>query len=166
MDKEFKKSNKFIVDADGRLILGEVKYHRDLLVAYYKPEILGGGIFRKTVGDSGEDVIILSGKSTEFGPAPIEKIKECIQKNNVFGVKEGVGMWKFDHEEYKFDYYTGSETIDISFDPKEELLDCIQNLIGVFDNPVSNAKISNSFANEAREQGRMILEKYGRKVNF
>lgn len=41
---------------------------------------------------------------------------------------------------------------------KEELLECIQNLMGVFDTPISRRVIKNDFADEARKIGRQILE--------
>jgi hypothetical protein len=44
---------------------------------------------------------------------------------------------------------------------KQELLDCIQNLMGVFDTPVARSKIRNEFAEEARVVGRKILEENG-----
>jgi hypothetical protein len=45
---------------------------------------------------------------------------------------------------------------------KEELLDCIHNLMGCFDSPIARRAISNDFANEAREIGRKILDSNGR----
>jgi len=45
---------------------------------------------------------------------------------------------------------------------EKELLDCIENLMGVFDTPITRAKIKGTFANEVREMGRELLYKYGR----
>lgn len=44
---------------------------------------------------------------------------------------------------------------------KQELLDCIHNLIGVFDNPAVRLKYHNSFTEEAVQIGRQILESNG-----
>ncbi|MFA7307580.1 MAG: hypothetical protein WC026_13010 [Hyphomicrobium sp.] len=41
---------------------------------------------------------------------------------------------------------------------KEELLECIQNLMGVFDTPISRRQVSGKFVEEARKIGREILE--------
>ena len=45
---------------------------------------------------------------------------------------------------------------------KNELLDCIHNLMGVFDTPVVRLKYSNDFTEEAIKIGRDILDKNGR----
>ena len=45
---------------------------------------------------------------------------------------------------------------------KEELLDCIQNLMGVFDTPIGRLKMKGEFADEVRKIGRQILETNGR----
>lgn len=47
---------------------------------------------------------------------------------------------------------------------KEELLDCIHNLMGVFDTPVSRRQINTDFANEVRKIGRDIMESNGRSI--
>lgn len=55
------------------------------------------------------------------------------------------------------------ELFEDSLSTKEkELLDCIENLMGVFDTPVVRMKIKGTFATEAREVGREILNKNGR----
>lgn len=43
---------------------------------------------------------------------------------------------------------------------EKEMLECIQNLMGYFDTPIARRKISGKDANEVREIGRNILEKY------
>ena len=45
---------------------------------------------------------------------------------------------------------------------KEELLDCIQNLMGVFDTPVARLRMKGKFTDEVRKIGRQILETNGR----
>ena len=47
---------------------------------------------------------------------------------------------------------------------KEELLECIQNLMGVFDTPISRRAINNDFAEEVRKIGRQILETNGKSM--
>lgn len=42
---------------------------------------------------------------------------------------------------------------------KVELLECIHNLMGVFDTPVARLKLKNSFTEEIRAQAKKILEK-------
>jgi|GEM_PF-5221088 len=44
--------------------------------------------------------------------------------------------------------------------PKEELLDCIQNLMGLIDTPIARKKICGEFADEARGIGRDVMAKY------
>ncbi len=48
-------------------------------------------------------------------------------------------------------------------DESVELIECIQNLMGVFDTPVSRRLISNDFADEARKIGRKILDNHSIK---
>ncbi len=50
------------------------------------------------------------------------------------------------------------ESIDTT-SSKEELLDCIKNLMGVFDSPIGRRKMSDEFSEEARKIGRDILER-------
>lgn len=45
---------------------------------------------------------------------------------------------------------------------KQELVDCIHNLMGCFDTPIARRCISNDIADEARQIGRDIMTKYGR----
>ena len=47
---------------------------------------------------------------------------------------------------------------------KEELLECIQNLMGVFDTPVSRRAIKGEFVDEVRKIGRQILESNGKSM--
>ena len=42
---------------------------------------------------------------------------------------------------------------------KEELVDCIRNLMGVLDTPVSRFRMKGDFVDEVRKNGRFILEK-------
>ncbi len=44
---------------------------------------------------------------------------------------------------------------------KKELLECIQNLMGVFDTPYARFKIKGEFADEVRKIARQILESNG-----
>ena len=43
---------------------------------------------------------------------------------------------------------------------KKELIECIQNLMGCFDNPLARRQLSNSFSEEARKIGREVLIKH------
>ena len=42
---------------------------------------------------------------------------------------------------------------------REELIDCIKNLMGVFDTPIARRKLVGVFIEEVREHGRKILSK-------
>ena len=66
-----------------------------------------------------------------------------------------------------------TKEIMMTIDPKQknpelpsynDLLDCIHNLMGIFDTPMARRHINNSFAEEARQIGRTILEKTNRKT--
>jgi hypothetical protein len=54
---------------------------------------------------------------------------------------------------------------NLSESTKEELLDCIQNLMGVFDTPLARLRMKGEFADEVRKIGRQILETNGRSNN-
>jgi hypothetical protein len=45
---------------------------------------------------------------------------------------------------------------------QKELVDCVHNLMGIFDNPVARRQINSDMAEEARRIGREIMDKYGR----
>jgi len=49
---------------------------------------------------------------------------------------------------------------------KKELLDCIHNLMGVFDTPAARLRIKTEFADEVRKIGREIMEKNGRSIYY
>jgi len=49
---------------------------------------------------------------------------------------------------------------------KKELLDCIHNLMGCFDNPVARKRDNTDMSNAAREIGRAILESNGRSMYY
>lgn len=52
------------------------------------------------------------------------------------------------------------EEIDAMGAEKAKMLECIHNLMGVFDTPIARRKVSGEIAEEAREMGREILSKY------
>ena len=43
---------------------------------------------------------------------------------------------------------------------KNDMLECIQNLMGAFDTPIARRKINDNFSNEVRIKARKIIEKY------
>lgn len=47
---------------------------------------------------------------------------------------------------------------------KEELLDCIHNLMAVIDTPVGRMRFKGEFVNEVRMQGRKIMDSNGRSL--
>lgn len=47
---------------------------------------------------------------------------------------------------------------------KEELLDCIHNLMGVFNSPIAKKRIAGSFADEAMQIADDILKSNGRTL--
>lgn len=67
---------KFIIE-DGALILGKVKYHKEL--ALDKEKVKGGGWWIRE-----EDTFIFHGDSTDFGRASVDDIKKAIEDNRVF----------------------------------------------------------------------------------
>ena len=49
-------------------------------------------------------------------------------------------------------------------DEKQELIDCIHNLMGFFDTPVARMKMSSDGCEEVREIARKVLKKHGVKL--
>lgn len=47
---------------------------------------------------------------------------------------------------------------------KVELLECIQNLMGVFDTPIARRRIDNEFTSKVRSIARKILEANGKSI--
>lgn len=47
---------------------------------------------------------------------------------------------------------------------KEELLDCIHNLMALVDTPLGRRQVKGKFADEAREIARKIMESNGRTL--
>jgi len=47
---------------------------------------------------------------------------------------------------------------------KQELLDCIHNLMGFFDTPIARLKMDSKDCEEVRQIGRTVLKKYN--VNY
>lgn len=47
---------------------------------------------------------------------------------------------------------------------KEELLDCIHNLMALVDSPIGRTKYKGEFADEAKEIGRKIMKDNNRSV--
>jgi len=45
---------------------------------------------------------------------------------------------------------------------QKELVDCVHNLMGIFDTPIARRQINSDIAEEARRIGREIMDKYGR----
>lgn len=50
------------------------------------------------------------------------------------------------------------DSSEVIIQSKEELLECIQNLMGAFDTPIARRLIKGNFSEEARKIGRQILE--------
>lgn len=69
--------------------------------------------------------------------------------------------------EQLYDYWAtnvGNCVPDEIHSTKKELLECVQNLMGVFDTPVSRRRITGNFAEEVRAIGRDILERNGKSI--
>lgn len=64
--------NKFVIDGQGRLIMGRVEFHFELLGGFGKP-CYGGGLYEV---DEEEKVVYLSGSSCDFGSPRFEHLKE------------------------------------------------------------------------------------------
>lgn len=67
---------KFIIE-DGALIIGNVKFHKEL--ALDKDKVKGGGWWYQN-----ENTFTFHGDSTDFGRASVEDIKKAIKDNRVF----------------------------------------------------------------------------------
>ena len=85
------KYPKFIIQ-DDKLILGMVKFHRDLVTDVKK--VKGGGWWRLNEENK---TIILSDKSEDFGRASISDTQSCIKNKQIFTTE-------FNPEEYTFKY--------------------------------------------------------------
>ena len=70
---------KFIIDGEGDLILGKVKYHHQLSE---NPETIKGGGFFKY--DSDSCTFYLSGTSHDYGSVDIDDLKIAISNNFVY----------------------------------------------------------------------------------
>jgi hypothetical protein len=88
---------KFIIE-DGKLILGNVKYHNDFVTD--KTKVIGGGWFKLK---EGENTYILSGDSHEFGRAKMEDVNKCIISDNVFEFGSTISIAK----QFTFEYRDG-----------------------------------------------------------
>lgn len=64
--------NKFVIDGQGRLIMGRVEFHFELLGGFGK-KCYGGGLYEV---DEDEKVVYLSGSSSDFGSPRFEHLKE------------------------------------------------------------------------------------------
>lgn len=62
---------KFIVTKEGELIFGDVHLHKDL-IPWGGDECLGGGLWKINAGGMSID---LYGRSFDFGPAELDKVK-------------------------------------------------------------------------------------------
>ena len=80
------KYPKFIIEnIDGKdcIIMGKVKYHKDL-IEENKDNVKGGGWFKF---DSKDNSFTLGGESFDFGPANEDDIKACILNEEVYPMK-------------------------------------------------------------------------------
>lgn len=97
------------------------------------------------------------GKSSLYNSIPIE-IQIC-NNDKIFINQYNLGIIDAEIEMTLND----AEINDIP-QSKKELLECIQNLMGVFDTPISRRAINHNFAEEVRKIGRQILETNGKSI--
>lgn len=67
----------------------------------------------------------------------------------------------FDEESKEVLLSALNETAEITTS-KKDLLDCIHNLMGIFDTPVGRRRFSDKMSEEIREIGRKIMNENGR----
>jgi hypothetical protein len=61
--------------------------------------------------------------------------------------------------DYYLHFYADHPLVKVEPSPsRKELVECIQNLMGIFDTPVARMRIKGEYADEARKIGRQILE--------
>lgn len=101
---------KFIISKEGELILGNVELHFELLGKNYATGCWGGGFWRV---DKESKTLILTGKSTDFGPPKWEYFK-----------KPPVG-----YEDYKITYEGKEVVIPKIEDPVDSYTKHINNKI-------------------------------------
>jgi len=72
---------------------------------------------------------------------------------------------QFDEKQIAYSaWLEGKRTKDEIPQTKEELLDCIQNLMAVVDTPIGRRKIDGEFPEVVRNFSRVILESNGRGI--
>jgi hypothetical protein len=81
---------KWIIEKD-QLIIGKVKFHRDL--ACVKQQVKGGGLYAI---DYENATLWLYGSSDEFGRASMEDVAKCVKNGKVgsLGDEEACKGWK------------------------------------------------------------------------
>jgi hypothetical protein len=82
--------------------------------------------------------------------------------------KEGEAL-VIKREIFKDGAHAGYELLDGDYkkmleDHLKDLSEALQNMVGIFDNPLARRQISDSMSNEAREEARKVLRKYGVKL--
>lgn len=85
-----------------------------------------------------------------------------------FVTKEGEALM-IKREIFKDGAHAGYELLDGDYkkmleDHLKDLSEALQNMVGIFDNPLARRQISDSMSNEAREEARKALRKYGVKL--
>jgi hypothetical protein len=95
---------KFIIE-DGALIIGKVKYHKEL--ATNESNVKGGGWW---ILEEETKTFIFLGDSNDFGRAKIEDVQKAIDDNKVFISKHSDESIA---NEYNFDYNNQSEVIKL-----------------------------------------------------
>lgn len=96
---------KFIIE-DDKLILMKVKYHKDIATDVTK--VIGGGQFHY---NHDTNTFTFSGSSHDFGGVTEEKIRKCIESNNVYSCKS---LRRNITKMHKFIYNSGSELITLN----------------------------------------------------
>jgi len=88
--------SKFIIE-NGKIILGAVANHSELMQTDNKQNVKGGGF---CLYDYERKTFILFGGSSEFGKAKIQDIKPIVFNNKVYAIKDG----QLSKYEYNFVY--------------------------------------------------------------
>lgn len=101
---------KFIIDVAGDVILGKVERHHELSD---EEGIRGGGMFNL---DKETKTVTFSGNSHDFGSVTTTDLRTAIAAGKVFTNKYKTHPL----EGYKFQFYAGSELIDLNELPENK----------------------------------------------
>lgn len=103
---------KFIIE-DGNLIIGMVKFHKELSrSSKMSHNMKGGGWFRSERNNITKLInIIFFGQSEDFGKASFDAVRQCVENKKVF---DSVTNFQNISQEYDFYYEIEGEKIKLN----------------------------------------------------